>query len=62
MDCNTFCTDIHGPLKMDPADFGNLLVPPAGHFVNLSNTLVYDEIPAKLMTSPASAVIVASAY
>ncbi len=47
----TFCTDIHGPQK-NPNNFSlNFrLAPSSGQNFNLSNTLVYDQIPAKLKT------------
>lgn len=41
-----FSTNIHGPLRMNPAKLSDpqplLLVPPAGQ--NLSNALVYDQM------------------
>ncbi len=44
-------TDIHGPQRMNCNNFGDPptfpLLPTAGH---LSSTLVYDQIPAKLLT------------
>ncbi len=52
------CTVSHGPLRMKPADFGDLQnVHPASSSdqnLNLSNTLIYDQIPEKLMTFPSA--------
>ncbi len=47
-----FGADIHGPQRMHPNDFGDPLafplVLPLGQDLNLSNTLVYDQIPKYL--------------
>ncbi len=53
-----FCIDIHGPQKMNTNDSGDHLTfhlaPLSGQNCNLSNTLLYDQIPAKRMTSPST--------
>ncbi len=53
-----FSQDIHAPLRMNSHDFNDSLtfhlLSPSGQIFFLSNTLVYDQIPAKLMTFPSA--------
>lgn len=53
-------TDIRGPQRMNSVDFGDPLtfplVPSLGQTFLLSNTLVHDQILAKLMTFPSANV------
>ncbi len=55
------CTDIHSPLWLNPHDFGDCLTfhlaPSSGQICNLFNTLVFDQIPAKLMTLPSASAV-----
>lgn len=54
-------TDAHGPQEMAPSDFSDPLTcplaPPSGQKFYLSNTLVYDQIPAKLMPFLSASVV-----
>ena len=57
-----FGADIHGPKRMNPNEFGDYLTfhlePSLGQKLCLSNTFVYDEIPAKLLTFPTASALV----
>lgn len=53
---------IHAPLGMNYNNFADPLTfavaPPPGHKLNLSNTLVYNQTPEKLMTSVLRLVLI----
>ncbi len=54
----TFAADIHVSLRMNYNDLRDPLTfhmaPSSGQNLNSSNTLIYDQIPVKLMTSPSA--------
>ncbi len=51
-------SDVHVPLRMNCKNFGEPLTfhlaPSSGRHVNVSNTLIYDQIPAELQTFPSA--------
>ncbi len=53
-----FGSDIQVPLRMNCKNFGDPLTfhpaPSSGQHVSVSNTLVYDQIPAELQTLPSA--------
>ncbi len=59
-----FGSDIHVPLKMNCSNFGDPLTfhpaPSSGQHVNVSNTLVYDQISAELQTLPSASAAFSS--
>lgn len=58
-----FSTDIRGPRVMDHSNFGSHMTFYLGQNSNLSSTLVYDQVQAKLLTfSSATAVLSLHCY
>lgn len=56
-----FCSDVYSPQRLNLNDFSDILTFPlvllSGQNLNLSSTLVYDQIFAKVMTFPSASVV-----